>query len=303
MYPTIALVLTFSLAQISFSQIFVSRTALYLPNQKLSADSLDETGVMANVSFNADIQRGGFSTNGEQAWSYRLGGVAELYRWSNGTSLNLSGFHELVSNPFNDIGFNPRQALWMEQLSLSSGNTFNYEVGFSHRCKHEVDNGDDSRGDSAAGGGSMKRVVLLSGPFLQVQSQENLSSDLTANWCARADYFAIRADYRRPSTDSSFLWNDLGGAVSLAGKLSARLSSITLFVRFVGSAFLFDRSTVNKTSPVQARAECGVSLVGKRGVITLFTSWEYWHDDMSSPRPQASRVLAVGIRFSGEGFW
>jgi hypothetical protein len=73
------------------------------------------------------------------AWSIRIGGLLEVFR-IGGTSLSIYGSNELVASPNSRIRFQPLALYWEEGAILSwrlRGTAA--QVGFTHRCKHDID--------------------------------------------------------------------------------------------------------------------------------------------------------------------
>ncbi len=107
---------------------FPSRGVVLYPEPLPGAEPLGRAGVWASF--------GGYAPDSTYAWSVRLGGWLELYRFRDGTSLSIWTSNELVASPHSPIRFQPLALFWEEGLLLSKGP---WQAGFTHRCKHDVD--------------------------------------------------------------------------------------------------------------------------------------------------------------------
>ena len=102
------------------AQLMVSRNVWPLTQ---AADS-GGAGLLPRLDFYGEAQRGFGSTADELAWDIRYIGLLELWRWRNRSATPGAPYrtliavvgHQLSANPYNSIGFNPRGAIWEENL-------------------------------------------------------------------------------------------------------------------------------------------------------------------------------------------
>lgn len=81
------------------------------------------------------------SRDNDHAWSVKFGGFLELFRIRNDASLAFLSSIELVSDPHNDLRFNPRVMFWEEGfLYTIRAEEVYWQIGYYHRCKHDIDN-------------------------------------------------------------------------------------------------------------------------------------------------------------------
>lgn len=76
-------------------------------------------------------------------WIAKAGVFGEMFRYKNKFSITLFSDIELIASSNNIIFFDPRAFYWQEGILISyKENIFNYQLSFTHRCKHDVDNAD-----------------------------------------------------------------------------------------------------------------------------------------------------------------
>jgi len=76
-------------------------------------------------------------------WIAKAGVSGEVLRYKNVFSVLLYSDIELIASSNNIIFFDPRAFYWQEGILISYRyNDFNFQVSFTHRCKHDVDNAD-----------------------------------------------------------------------------------------------------------------------------------------------------------------
>jgi len=110
---------------------FPARSVLMNPLRGEAGPYLGTMGVWASA--------GTYLPDTTYAWSIRIGGLLELFRTS-GLSLSIYGANELVAGPESKIRFQPLALYWEEGAVLSWGLKGNAaQIGFTHRCKHDLD--------------------------------------------------------------------------------------------------------------------------------------------------------------------
>ena len=89
------------------AQIMITRTVVVGP----IADTADGKSRFPQPRFFIEASRGYGSSEDNQAWNIKMGGMLQISPWG-GRSVLVGLFgHELTSNPYNSIGYNPRGAL------------------------------------------------------------------------------------------------------------------------------------------------------------------------------------------------
>lgn len=117
------------------AQMLVTRNVVVAPIGK--KDSVER---FPQPRFFIEASRGYGSLQDNQAWNIKMGGMFQV-TLGDGRSALLGLFgHELTSNPYNALGYNPRGALWDENaLFVQRRNSFDWHSGLFFRCRHEID--------------------------------------------------------------------------------------------------------------------------------------------------------------------
>ncbi|MFN8360061.1 MAG: hypothetical protein U0264_09125 [Candidatus Kapaibacterium sp.] len=267
-----------------------------------NAQPYDSTDVLFPIAkFYGQLQRGIGSYNNEMFWNIKLGGLFQFYRFEN-SSINFLSLHELNATPYNDITFDPSAARWEETLNYSYQlHRAQYTVGYTHRCKHDIDNFDPVDTSSGIDVSQLqKRVVILSGPYLEFQNVVPVTSSSELHVLARVDYTPISSDYRYPRTSNALNWDDIDGEISLATRYTYTLSNTVGLHTKLWLNTAFFRSIGARSN---YRVEVAATLHGKSNGAAFFIAHEYMVDDLSGAIPHASEVVYVGFRLVSVNFW
>lgn len=199
---------------IATAQRFPDRTLVLNPlAQRTAAD----TAVQLVSLVTGWGEFGGYLRNGddEHAWIQRLGALAELVRWDSTASLGFVSEIEFIANPHNDIRFNPRAVFWQEGfLFTRRAGQWHWQLGYYHRCKHDVDNLTVGQERSLIYGSLLGKVLV------PLQLADAATAGLLA---ARADVYTIRQDYRLIRQDNSF--SEDGNTLPRVSELLATLGA------------------------------------------------------------------------------
>ncbi|MEO0191764.1 MAG: hypothetical protein ABIM46_03150 [candidate division WOR-3 bacterium] len=110
---------------------FPARSVILNPAVDTSGTYLGGIGAWASY--------GGYLPDTTYAWSVRIGGLLDILRVRDIT-LCIYGANELVAGPESKIRFQPLALYWEEGALLSRGGRgYIAQVGFTHRCKHDID--------------------------------------------------------------------------------------------------------------------------------------------------------------------
>lgn len=274
------------------AQILVSRNFEANP---LYEEMEQERRFFGNTFFGAEIAHGSFSAEEEQTWNIKFMGYIEFYRWGNRSSLGLTLGHELHANPYNPINFNPRGAIWNENLVYHHRlkNSI-LQLGLNHRCRHNIDNADPPRPGMQADYDLISRVVVLTSVFGGIVTDPwEINPTLNIQFFGRADAYLYREDARRPRINQEGSWEGIWSSTLVGFSLQHALSDQwQLYSRNHLNYILFN----NQSNQINYRAEAGITIVGERARPSLFVAYERFFDDVSRPFPLTSTVLFVGIR-------
>ncbi len=282
-----------------YSQILVTRNVLPVSIQ----DSSKRGVLFDSFDFSPELARGSGSYLGDMDWSFKLIGFAELYRFQNDMSIAFLLGHELNSNPYNDIAFNPRKATWEENLSLyqSKGN-YSYSVGIFHRCKHDIDNSDPPiENQPNIEYQILRRNVILTGFNLRYSYIRNLGKVILTTQI-NSEYYLFSEDYKSPKNDlinsiSSF--QDLRGSVRLSSLAEYQINNIFSIRLFSSIATIFsDKESylTNSKVNIDGRIELALGINGKQNSSDIFISYETMFEETTQIMPFRTNFWHLGIR-------
>ncbi|MBI2620041.1 MAG: hypothetical protein HYW57_08170 [Ignavibacteriales bacterium] len=231
----------------------------------------------------------------EHAWIQRLGGYLEMFRIDDEASLTVVGNIEFIANPHNNIRFNPRAVFWEEGFVYTSRAGKNYwQIGYFHRCKHDVDNLLLGTERSLIFGSLQGKYLL---PFvMQGGRTEGLLS-------FRTDLLTIRQDDRTPLTTDRLNLNRALG--SFAGMIHLRKQLEQSVVGFYTTAWsglsvysrkdgIFNRFSSVESATLSGGLSSGVAIHGNAH-FRIGLSYEYISDTGINPVPEHAHLLSLGV--------
>jgi hypothetical protein len=288
------------------AQLYAHRTQVPVPLD----DTTRHSGFFPGIDYFADIQRSPRSTADDRAWDIRLAGSAELWRFGQHTSVLISAADEVVANAMKDGGFNPRGISWELGLAVVRRfGTFDWQLGFVHICRHEVDNTDHPQIQTTpADYVPTERTMSANGPRMAfILRPVALGKRLRLRGIVGGEAYFHKWDGRQAADTTIAMavnsWMQARGAASAALRLDAELRRrTTLFVRGSGIGVLFtDAPGLPVSGPLQGndRLEAGLRAPGGGGAIELYWAAERLFDDMMTPAPRASRISGFGVRLVG----
>jgi hypothetical protein len=277
-----------------------------LPSRNFTVDIRDTgRGFFTHTLFFGEAIRGFHSAGDDRAWEMTFGGVVELYRWDEHHALMTRFAQSTFANSNNDIHFNPRSVQWEENLGgMFHSERFDAEVGFSYRCKHDIDNSDPPDGDVPRDSGpAEKRVLILSGPYFTVIPQEwKPSGGVAIRSFLRSDFFILREDNRFPADVSRTIWTTAVNATTIGARLDiAAWRDVGLYSRDYATCIIASKK--DERISANAHAECGVRFRGLSGALEIYAAYDRLCDDLSVPHARQSDVAAIGLRMAGNGVY
>lgn len=233
----------------------------------------------------------------EHAWIQRLGAFIELIRVGDDASLAFMGDIEFIANPDNDIRFNPRAVFWQEGFLYTrrAGSSF-WQVGYFHRCKHDVDNLILKRERSLIYGSLQAKYLL---PLTIDDGATNALAVF------RADVYTIRQDDRIPSsysTQTPHLKRMLGTAGAVVHlRRSLSLAPLGLYATYWGMVNVYGtkEGVLPKFDGIaqttfQGGATAGLAIEGNAHFRIGFT-YEYLSDTGLNPYPEHAHLITLGV--------
>jgi hypothetical protein len=301
--------LSASIARPMHAQLYAHRTLVPVP--------LDDTsraiGFLPAIDYFADAQRSFGSAGDDRAWGIRLAGTAEMWRVGRGMSFLLSAADEVAANALKDGGFNPRGISWeLGAAFVRRFAAFDWQVGFVHVCRHEIDNTDHPQIPSTpAGYVPTERTMSANGPrtaliFHPIALGTLGGRRLHLRGAVAGESYHHKWDGRSaPDTTPSMAfdsWMQAQGAASGAIRLEMELwRRSTIFVRGSGIGVFFraaDRHPVTSGVRGNHRFEAGWRMPGTGAALELYLATERLFDDVMTPDPRPSRMTGIGFRLA-----
>lgn len=235
----------------------------------------------------------------DHAWLQRLGGYVELLRVGNEMSLAFLSDIEFIADPHNDIRFNPRAIFWEEGFLFTQRLKDTYwQLGYFHRCKHDIDNSILGIERSLIFGSLYGAYALLWRP--ENQFAEGLFS-------FRADLYTIRQDDRFPASTRPLepnlkkMMGSLGASAHFRKTLASRYwgiySTFWSTVNFYGEKEgIINRFDGIRSALFSGGFTLGIALQGNVH-MRLGVSYEYLADAGINPTPGKAHLMSVGVTF------
>jgi hypothetical protein len=251
-------------------------------------------------------------------WGIDIGVAIELYRWSERASLTGISDMELTANTKNDIHFHPRGGIWEEGLLYTHRSEgYDWQIGYLHRCRHEVDNGENGEYTQSP----LERLLIYGSLisrfyfdpiYLDAHTsldplhpeQDHLLPQLKP-WIA-GDLYVIREDYRQPGNYSAFGSNYKNILFTLSAGANvtiARLGSGVIYshggigvTAFGTDGSFFKKFSTLKSVSLDGNIELGLTLEGRAAIFDIYIGYQGMSDDGTNPLPQSSKFLLLGIR-------
>ena len=317
---TLLLIFVLSINSINIiAQIMPSNNFKYKPQ---IFDSLDHNlnyrnfGYLTNTYFNAEFLITNNSFRNEKDRIYRLNGILEVYRNNRDIiAFNLS--NELNANSLNDIGFNPRQSIWEENLTyLHNFGTYNSKyymanVSLFHRCKHEIDNSDSPDGDAPKPNYTpTKRVIILTGintgltisnTKYQISKGEVVHEN-KFRFFVKADieYYLNKSDIRQPNDSINYDWSNLIASSRINMRLNYNIyKDINIFNSNELTLFWFKEVGAKSNYKV----ELGGSIQTKGMNFDVFFINQYLFDELAFVNQNPTNFIGLGVRLLDINFF
>jgi hypothetical protein len=256
----------------------------------------------------------GVETDDEHSYNIKLGGLVEILRIGQDWSLSFLSSTELVANRRGGLFFRPRATFWEEGFVLtkrSAGRRF-WQLGYMHRCKHDIDN----LGTHHCEGSGCERSLIygsLQGKLLIPLGIED--GGATGSLLAlHGDLFTILQDDRNPKSFSNRLpnmeraWGSFGINIRVRRPLhrdwlGAYLSAYSSLHLYGEEEGFFTRFETLDRVTWGAGVSAGVALSGN-GHLRLGIAYEYMEDTSINPDPESSHLVSLSFTLiSSHSMW
>ncbi len=233
----------------------------------------------------------------DHAWLQRLGGMVEFVRWGDVSSIFFVGNIEFIADHRNNIGFNPRAIFWEEGFVYAwLDDRLLWEVGYYHRCKHDVEN---------LHTGEQRSLIYGSVQIRRMAPLYEQSEDRLGYWSVTGDIYTLRQDDRRPGTSlgDRLSMNRLLSSVSASVRAQERLRETPFWFyisAFIGvSAYGTEDSFVGRfrslaAATVNGGLSSGISVKGGTE-IRFGLSYEYLSDSGVPSNPREAHLVSLSI--------
>ena len=232
----------------------------------------------------------------EHAWYQKLGILIELFRLGEQSSFSLESNIEFIANDRNDIRFNPSALICEEGFMYTWRlNQSFLQIGYFHRCKHDIDNLSEGQERTLIFGGLLFKYIL---PITKPSTHQRSYLAL------RTELYTIRQDIRVPDKFMELNPNvkQLLGTVALNINNRKSLSrSFGVYLNAYGSLNFFGINNgflnrFNSLHTVQFNGGVSTGFAIQGGAhFRIGLNLEYFSDNMIDPFPKSSFLLSLGI--------
>ena len=232
----------------------------------------------------------GFYGDGNHQWYQHLGAYVEIYRRENISSLAVTSQIEFIADPENDINFSPRAIFWEEGLLYSRKIRGSFlQIGYYHRCKHDIDNLRFGEERTMVFGSALARYVI---PFRP-------GGGIDAIVALQYDHYTITWEKRTPAEfeGDSYDWSRLNQSVKLNSSIQKKVGRKTnlhldgyTMATFFKNDFLMNakiRTEIGSSTPI--------------GDVRFGVHLEHLGDSGIPVQPKSVTLLGVGIRIMTPG--
>lgn len=233
----------------------------------------------------------------EHAWYQKLGAFIEFFRTGDYESFSFMSNIEFIANPDNDIRFKPRSIFWEEGFLYSrKSDSFFLQVGYFHRCKHDIDNFLSGK-ERALIFGSLQGKIIF--PIDMLKEKDN------ALFSVRSELYTILQDSRLPRSWNSYSynWKQLIGSIGInfnfTKAISERywhyyLNSYSMINLFSKDEGFTNRFRSLKRASINGGLSSGIAIKGK-AEIRIGLTYEYLSDTGINPYPKSVHLLSFGV--------
>jgi hypothetical protein len=284
---------------IVYAQQFISRgivlTAPFI--------SEGEPGFLSSHSFMAEVGVGNPSEVQSQAWNGRFSLGLNIYSFTFSDHIVATLSNELTATRTNSVLFNPNTSRWEEFLGYRKRiGLHSFTLGYTHFCKHEIDNFDPPFSTSQTIDSLQKRIVIFGGITGSFFSQMMFSGNSTLQYYVKSHYNVVREDYRNTRGLEGVSLARLRGMLEVGSRLNLEASNdMLLYVKCWGNiGFVEADAKDNKFSQsellLNGRAELGLIGKGRLNNFEVFLASEFIADDLSFGAFTRGLVPSLGIR-------
>jgi len=240
----------------------------------------------------------------DHAWYQKLGLFMEFFRTGDHTNVMILGSIEFIADPDNDIKFNPRAIFWEEGILYTYKLKRNFlQLGYYHRCKHDIDNLAIGEERSLIYGSILGKYIV---PI-------ELSSEFRSLLAFRTDIYTIKQDSRLPAFNESFNPNYRNLTSSIGINFNIRNEKlIGIFGTYFHSFFSINSFSDNKgffsrfgkinSASIDGGLALGIFISGN-ALFCAEIRYEYFSDTGINPKPDDANLISIGFMLSPKDIW
>lgn len=257
----------------------------------------EETEVINSIGGWGEFGAYRIQRDSDHAWYQKLAAFIELFRTGDYESLSFISGMEFIANPDNDLRFKPRSIFWEEGLLYSrKADSFFWQIGYFHRCKHDIDNFLYGKERVLIYGSLQGKIIF---PFDFINEKEN------ALFSVRTELYTILQDSRYPKSwkNHSHNWKQLIGSFGFNFNFTKSISekywhyyfnSYSMINLFSDDEGFTNRFNSLQKATINSGLSTGIALRGK-AEVRLGITYEYLSDTGINPYPENAHLLSFGI--------
>jgi len=287
-----------------YAQNFADRIVIVDPLADPTRNGPGTTWLPGTVLY-AEFSRYSEGSGDDHRWNARTGGAIEVVRVDSTWSVAVMGTMEVVVDPQNDITFNPRAIFWEEGLFVTRrlGDDMALEVGYMHRCKHDIDNLEVLTRDGIL----EQRTLIYSGPSVRFLLRPRAIGSTPLLWGLgiRGDLLTHLLDDRLRS-DARGVGRDMESGIAsmtfdLRGRWRPGFRRIAIGLNLGWMASIFGDEPGLVLLGSIPYVEFGLHLFNPQGgTFVLFARGEFQRDTGIRSIPESKKLVMIGIRM---GSW
>lgn len=232
----------------------------------------------------------GLYGDGDHTWYQQLGAYFEIYRRGTVSSLAITSQIEFIANSDNDINFSPRAIFWEEGLLYTRNHgRFYSQLGYYHRCKHDIDNLRFGEERTLVFGSALAKVIV------PLSFRKNRDAVISVQY----DHYTIKWERRTPAEFRSdrMNWDNLINSLKVNSSWQAGLSrSANLYLDgYMMSTLLKNDLLFNGMFRVEVGTTAGA------GEVRFGIHMEHLGDSGIPVQPKRVTLLGVGVRIMTPG--
>lgn len=255
----------------------------------------------ASVDFNAFGEFGMYriQRDNSHSWLQKLGIVIDFYKTSDFSFSGISSI-EFISDPHNDIRFNPRAIFWDEGFFITKKLEKNFlQVGYYHRCKHDVDNLFNR----------YERTLIYGSVSIKYIVPKLLSNNFDNLLQFKTDFYTLKYDHKFPKIITKESYDKLISSfgTNLHNSFTVNPSiSLLLNLNFIFSLYSNNKDFLEQFTDIHSTSfNYGISTgieIGEKKFIKFLLNYEYNFDAGIELEPSKSKLFYLSALFSDSVF-